>query len=268
MPDPNNDVTPDAGTTTSDQTQPQTDPVTPQGTTVQADQQGTTADQVRADKEALYQTKYQQLKKEFDELRGQVDTYESQFGTLQGAFQNQQGQPQPQPQGQPAGDEVEFDPYDPNSMKAYMDHNFNTIRGNLTDIVRQAQQQIRMEERQQAEMDREFGTFNKWAAQHQIPQDKINLSVKRYAERFGSAGTPTAFVEWVTDDIARMMAMDQDTARQAQLAKEAAEKAKALAGVQQPAPGMPPSPTKPDKKTWQEERADVIAPPDPEPKYD
>lgn len=272
MPDLINDVTPDDGTTTSDdQTQPQTDPAAPQGgTTGQDDQPGTTADQVKAEKEQLYQTKYQQLTEDFKKVTGELDTYKSQFGTLEGAFQNQQQQQaQTQPQDQKPGDnEPEFDPYDPASMRAYMDHNFNAIRGNLKKTVLEVQQEIRQQERMQAEMERELVNFNKWSAKNKIPQEKIDLALQRYGQRFGANGTPQALVEWIADDIAKQMAMDADNSRQAQAVNDAVEKAKALQGVQQPSAGMSPSPSQTQKQTWQQVQADAIAPSDPEPKFD
>ena len=129
MADEDRVTAPKAGMTESPTTdQPQTGPAAPDGTTGQDDQQGTTApDGVKAEKEELYQTKYQGLMESQKKLLGKLGQYEQQYGPLETSQQTPQQQGQPE-QGQQQEETFEFDPYDPESMKKYLDYQMGTMQ--------------------------------------------------------------------------------------------------------------------------------------------
>lgn len=243
------------------QTQPQTDPnAAPEtGTTAPDDQQGMTGDAVKADKEAFYQTRYQKLKEEREELLGKLGAYEETFGQLDFSAQNQPA-PQPQPQPQPQGQEFEFDPYNPDSMKQYLDTQMGTIRAQLSNVAKEAIQQARLQEKYETERQQAMGSLVSWLKKNEISEELQNEAAYQYQMRFGRGGTPRAMVEWVTDYIVKKSEMARADMTIAQRQAEAAEKGKLLAGAQLPPQGAAPSPAAKKDKTWAEKEADSIAP--------
>jgi len=251
------------------QTQPQTDPnaAPDAGTTAQDDQVGTTGDAVKAEKEAFYQTKYQQLKAEREQLLEKLGTYEQAYGELDFSANNQPAPPQ-QTQPQPQGQEFEFDPYDPNSMRQYLDTQMSTIRAQLSNVAKEAIQQARVQEKFETERQQAMGNLMSWLKKNEISEELQNEAAHQYQMRFGRGGTPRAMVEWVTDYIVKKSETARADATFAQRQAEAAEKGKLLAGAQLPPQGAAPSPTPQTKKSPAQVWSDDIAPDDPEPNFD
>ena len=230
------------------------------GTTVADDQQGTTGDPVRVEKEALYQTKYQETLKSQKELLDQLNTYQNTYCPIDTAPSQPQATPnQPQPQG----DEYDIDLYDPNQFKNYIDSHLSQIKAGISTAAKEAILQARQQELVATEQREVFGKFDGWCKKNEIPSDLQQEAASEFQKRFDPAQTrPSVIVEWVSDYIVKRSQMAQTNMTAAQAAQEAAEKAKALAGVQQPAPGAPPSPTAQPGITPEQEAANLIAPDD------
>lgn len=248
------------------QTQPQPDPIAaPEGTTGPDDQDGTTGD-VGTGKEPLYQTRYQKLVEQM-KARGLDPDEFLQSGKPAGSIRNAftgQYQPQPQPPASVKPDDqvTDFDPYDPVQMKAYLDQNFGKIRGNLTQVVANVIQEVEQSKKMEAQMEVQFGEFDTWATDNQVPQEIINQAVQQYQADFGTAGTPKAFVRTVKAYVKDMGFAAGQAKNQNKAVQDAIEKARALDGVTLPAQGASPSPAAKPGITPAQQQANEIAPED------
>ena len=262
MSDEQTPTTPVDGTTVDEPTQPQLDPAAPDGTTVQDDPAGTT-EEVKGEKEELYQTKYQAVMETLKEAGidpAQLGT--AQAGTIEKAFGDYPAQQQKQP-GEPAPEtEVEPDLYDQDQLKKYFDHNFGVIRQNLTDTVRGVVKEVRVEERKQLDFTDRQEKFNEWAAENKVPQPVIDAAVKHYYDYFGAAGSPEAFFDTVKRTIEDGSKVVQEEAVTTEKVEDAVAKAKALLAAEQPAQGAPNSPESKKELTPEQQDANLIAPDD------
>jgi len=269
------DAAPYEGTTDPQpETQPQTDPAAPDGTTEQDDQQGTPEPQGQGGKEQFYQSRYQKVAevlrqhgidpKELAEGNAEPGSLEAALSDLNYPQQGQQGQQgqQPQPeQPEQGGEEIDFDPYDPVQMKQYLDQHFGKIRGNLSHVVKDVITEVRQQEQMQLEAKQQMQDFNEWASENKVPQDAINRAVKTYVADFGNSNAPAPAVMKAIKFYIRDMGYADGQSKVSEAAvKDAIEKARGLDAVENPSPGGAPAPDS-QKKSWQDELRDEIAPP-------
>ena len=240
------------GTTAPPETQPPIDPnATPPGTTAPDYQPGTTEPQVRAEKEALFQTRFQELTESQKVLVSKLDQYEQQFGPLP-----ETGEQPPPPE--PSGDVApEFDLYDPESFRKYMDYNVRRMEARLesaaTGAVTKAVVKARQDEILNTQTREAFGGFKKWCGDNEIPKELIGEAAEAYYDRWGDQGKPSAAVEWMSEYIVKRSELDKSNQSAVDAARMAAEKGKDLDTVQVPAQGAPPSPEPQPGKTPQQE---------------
>ena len=242
------------------QVQTPTAPAAPEGTPAPGQQEGTPGEVGREEKpksEEFFQTKYQQLVESGKEMVAKLDQYEQQFGPLP-----ESGDQPSQTPGQPETSAPDLDPYDADSMKAYLDHNMNQIRVQLAKVAKDAIVQARQEETYNTQVQQAFGGFKKWCAENKVPQELTVEAAQAYHDNWGTAGKPSAAVEWMHDYIVKRSEFDKSNQSAVDAAKAAAEKGKDLDTVQVPAQGAPPSPELQPGKTDVEKEADKIAPDD------
>lgn len=268
MPDEPTVTPPIDGTTVIEPTPTPEDPAAaPVGMIPQEDQTGTTDASVRAEKEQLYQEKYQRLVESQKALKTELDTYQTNFGPLNQALEQANQPTGIQPASSPE-EGFEFDPYDQEKTQQYFDHKFNQIASKLMDSQRDSYRNIRAEEKYTAQAEAVNQSFGKWAIENQVPQELINEAVTQYKARWGDGGTPNAVVEYVMGyivDKSKDFQAQQLTAQQVAAAVTAGQQ---LAGMETPPQGAPPSPSPPMQITAQQQRVDAILPDDPEPKFD
>ena len=183
-------------------------------------------------REALYQTKYQQMKAERDELLAKV---------------NSSGQAASPPPNQPDPTDPlpEFDPYDPAWQAA---HDKQLTKNIVKELV--GSQQSAAIQREWQEIS---NGFDQWTAKNEVPQSEVNEAIKAFIDRFPNGGSPKGTLEWVTNYIIDKSGKVRKSKTTDDLAKDAADKAGKLKTVIQPDPGSPPAPAPAKKKTQEDE---------------
>lgn len=257
------------GTPPAEPTQTPTTPSAPiEGTPEPGQQEGIPGEAERAEQTKEYfQAKYQEMVESQKVLESKLGTYQSTFGSLENAVApgGQSATPEIQPE---AESQVQFDPYDTDSMKGYFDHHMNQIRVETSKAAREAYQQVRAEEKFNLQADTARDGFNEWCSKNEVPQPLVNEALGQYQADFGNAGTPQALVKYLVRhimDASQVMQAQQLTGQQVAASVVAGQQ---LAAVETPPQGAPPSPTSPTQITAQQQRVDAILPDDPEPKFD
>jgi hypothetical protein len=257
------------GTPPVEPTQTPTAPPDPiDGTPAPGQQEGTPGEAERAEQTKEYfQKKYQEMVESQKALEAELGTYQTTFGSLDQALAqaNQPAGPEAQP---PEEEQIQFDPYDAESMKNYFDHQMNQIRVETKNAARDAYQQVRAEEKYNLQAETATKSFNQWCIKNKIPQDLVNEALGQYQARWGHSGTPQALVEYMSGYIvnkSKELQAQQLTGQQVAASVDAAQQ---LAGVEIPAQGAPPSPTQSAQPTAMEQMVNDIVPDDPEPKFD
>jgi len=246
------------------ETQPQGGPAAPpEGTPAPATQpQGTPeTPEVLAARKAYWQTKAQELQESAKKAQSELAAYRAQYGPL--STQPQVPSPTtvtPLPQYQQTATETApLDPYDP----AYPQYLKSIVEKTIVETT----EAMRRQEQFEAQRNYAAVQLEKWNREHNIPVELQNRAAQEYVRRFGLpggavAGTPDAIMEWIQDYIIKEISSGNQQSEAAHYAEEAARKAKALASVQQPAPGQapPPSSVQEQQKQATEAQANYIAP--------
>jgi hypothetical protein len=212
---------------------PETPPQTPAPVVEPDKPQGITDDPGREQREAFYQTKYQGTLNELKRIREANELAARTQRPIQAA--------QP-PAPQPGTPPVEYDLSTTEGYQAYQQAMLEKTAQAASQAVAKTYEQIRVEERANAEAAESFKVFSSWAAENKVPSEMQKQAADYVLPRLGLNCSPADAIVFVMQYIREQAVLANEQNRLAAIAKDAAEKSKLLAQVQTPSPGAPPGP--------------------------
>jgi hypothetical protein len=261
-------TTPEPAATPDNQTgtignPPETPPQTPDPAQPPDNQAGTTDDPAKATSTGYYQTRFQETMAQLKQERERAELAERTLAAIRPVAQTQPATMTTAPVEIPL--EQKYDLTTVEGFQQYQRELYaktqSEVARNASEAVAKTYQDIKQNERRQAELEVSSNLYDSWAMANKVSPELQEAGVRYVISRFGSNLPPTVVAEEAMKYIREQAAIQNEQARIAAAANDAAIKAKALAQVTTPAPGGAPGPSGTSiTQTEQERRLNEIAP--------